>query len=129
MEIRFVSKLLQRKIWSTSTNKNFDNNETDHNKSFDSGFWSYCKKYIDQAKIVLPRFNVSSCYVYYKKVFKCSDKSEQFNRQAWMPEYERPTVRFNDSPLTYQEITKIIKKVKTSGSPCPLDQISVIALK
>ena len=46
-----------------------------------------------------------------------------------MPEYERPTVRFNRSPPTYQEITKIIKKMKTSGSPCPLDQISVIVLK
>ena len=42
-EIRFVSKLLRRKISSTSIDKNFDHHETDHNKSFDSGFWSYCK--------------------------------------------------------------------------------------
>ena len=81
-EIRFVSKMLRRKISNTSTRKNFDNNETDHNKSFDSGFWSYSKKYIDQAKTVLPLFNVSSCYVYYKKLFKCSEKSKQFNRPA-----------------------------------------------
>ena len=128
-EVRFVSKLLRSKISSTSTEKNFDDNETDHNKSFDSGFWSYSKKYIDQAKTVLPQFNASSCYVYYKKLFKCSDKSKQFERPTWMPEYERPTVQFNDSPPTYQEITKIIKKMKTSGSPCPLDQISVIVLK
>ena len=128
-EIRFVSKLLRSKISSTSTDKNFEDNETDHNKSFDSGFWSYCKKYIDQAKTVLPQFSASSCYVYYKRLFKCSDKSKQFDRPTWMPEYERPTVRFNDSPPTYQEITRIIKKMKTSGSPCPLDQISVIVLK
>ena len=128
-EIKSVSKLLRRKISSTGTDKNFDNNETDHNKSFDSGFWSYCKKYIHQAKTVLPQFNVSSCYVYYKKLFKCSDKSKQFNRPALMPEYERPPARFNNSPPTYQEITKIIKKMKMSGSPCPLDQISVIVLK
>ena len=31
-EIRFVSKLLRSKISSTSTDKNFDDNETDHNK-------------------------------------------------------------------------------------------------
>ena len=104
-EVRFVSKLLRRKISSTSTNKNFDNNETDHNKSFNSGFWSYFKKYSDQAKTELPQFNASSCYVYYKKLFKCSDNSKQFNRPTWMPEYERPIVRFNDSPPTYQEIT------------------------
>ena len=128
-EIRFVNKLLRRKVSRTSTDKNFDNNETDYNKSFDSGLWSYCKKYIDQAKSVLPQFNASSCYVCYKKLFKCSDKSKQFNRPAWMSEYERPTVRFNDSQPTYQELTKIIKKMKMSGSPCPLHQISVIVLE
>ena len=68
-EVRFVSELLRSNIQSTSTNKNFDDNETDHNKSFDSGFWSYCKKYIDQPKTMLPQFNTSSRYVYYKKLF------------------------------------------------------------
>ena len=106
---------------NTSTEKNFDDNETDHNKSFDSGFWSYCKKYINQAKTVLPQFNTSSCYVYHKKLFKCSDKSKQFDQPMWMGQYERPTVRFNDSPPMYQEITKIIKKMITSSSPCLLD--------
>ena len=33
--------------------------------------------------------------MYYKKLFKCSNKSKQFDRSTWMPEYERPTVRFN----------------------------------
>ena len=30
------------------------------------------------------------------------------------------------SPLTYQEITRTFRKMKTSGSQCPLDQISMI---
>jgi hypothetical protein len=31
--------------------------------------------------------------------------------------------------LTYKEITKIITKMKSAASPCPLDQISIIAFK
>ena len=60
-EIGFVSKLLRSKISSTSTNKNFDNNETDHNKSFGSGFWSYCKKYIDHMGHMTPSYKLKPC--------------------------------------------------------------------
>ena len=33
------------------------------------------------------------------------------------------------SPPTYQEITWVIKRMKSSGSPCPLDQIPIICFK
>ena len=36
---------------------------------------------------------------------------------------------FDLSPPTYREISKIIHKMKSSGSACPLDSVSVIALK
>ena len=39
------------------------------------------------------------------------------------------TISFNLSPPTYQEITQIIKRMKSSGSPCLLDQISIIYFK
>ena len=40
-----------------------------------------------------------------------------------------PTINFNLEPPTYAEITKIISKIKSSASPCPLSQVSVIAFK
>ena len=40
-----------------------------------------------------------------------------------------PNVSFDNEPPMYKEIMKIIMKMKSSGSPCPLYQISVIVLK
>ena len=33
------------------------------------------------------------------------------------------------TPPTYQQITKVIRRIKTSGSPCPLDKFSIIPYK
>ena len=43
--------------------------------------------------------------------------------------FASPKTPFNLDPPTYQEITKVIRKMKPSGSPCPLDQISIICFK
>ena len=32
-------------------------------------------------------------------------------------------------PVTYQKICKVINRMKSSGSPCPIDQISIICFK
>ena len=40
-----------------------------------------------------------------------------------------PTQPFDLSPPSYKEIQKIVSKMKSSGSPCPLDHLSVIVLK
>ena len=46
-----------------------------------------------------------------------------------MKQLNEPTELFNENTPTYQEITKIVKKMKCSGSPCPYDQLSTIILK
>ena len=33
------------------------------------------------------------------------------------------------TPPTYQQITNVVRKMKSSGSPCPLDQLSIICFK
>ena len=40
-----------------------------------------------------------------------------------------PITEFDLELPTYRQITNIIRKMKTSGSPCPLDQISIISFK
>ena len=40
-----------------------------------------------------------------------------------------PTSLFDLSPLIYREISKIIHKMKSSGSACPFDHMSVTVLK
>ena len=46
-----------------------------------------------------------------------------------MKQLSAPNVSVDNEPPTYKEIMKIITKMKGSGSPCPLDQVSVIVLK
>jgi hypothetical protein len=40
-----------------------------------------------------------------------------------------PIIEFELEPPTCRQITNIIRKMKTSGSPCPLDQIYIINFK
>ena len=46
-----------------------------------------------------------------------------------MQKLNEPAIDFNLEAPTYREITKIIFKIKSSPSPCPLDQVSIIVLK
>ena len=48
-----------------------------------------------------------------------------FTISSWIPKLKEPNIAFNLSPPSYQEITQIIKCMKFSGSPCPLNQISI----
>ncbi len=38
-------------------------------------------------------------------------------------------IQFDLEPPTYQQVTNIVRRMKASGSPCPLDQISIICFK
>ena len=40
-----------------------------------------------------------------------------------------PEFKFDLDPPSYEQITTIIRKMKASGSPCPLDQLSIICFK
>ena len=38
-------------------------------------------------------------------------------------------MQFDLDPPSYQQVTAVIRKMKASGSPCPLDQVSIISFK
>ena len=46
-----------------------------------------------------------------------------------MKTLNEPSYNFNLDPPSYRELTKVIMKMKSGTSPCPLDQISVILFK
>ena len=52
-----------------------------------------------------------------------------FTIPSWISKLKEPNIPFNLSLSSYQEITRIIKGMKFSGSLCPLDQISIICFK
>ena len=46
-----------------------------------------------------------------------------------MEKLSEPTIPFNIEPPSYEEVTKVIRYMRSAASPCPADQISVIVLK
>ena len=92
-------------------------------------FWGYVKNIITYEPSALPSLNKSDCLSFFKKYFSVRSPSKSFSIPSWIPSLATPQVPFNLDPPSYQEISRIIRNMKTSASPCPLDQASIISFK
>ena len=77
----------------------------------------------------MPSFNKEVCTTYFKKSFEENQAKCVFPEQSWIPRFYPPSSSFNTKPPTYREVTNVIKKMKSSGCPCPLDQIPILVFK
>ena len=124
-EIKFISKLLRAKYSKVAYRLK---NSVDHNEKISKNFWKYCKEVFETKDVKEPEFNEEQCYQFFSKILeKSSHKCDKF--PSWMKMLDTPTQVFNSSTPTYQEITKIVRKMKSSASACPLDQISILTLQ
>ena len=131
-EIKYVSRLVRNKLKSNTTNDNMHNSTNEsfnHDKYFERNFWGYVKKVINCSESILPAFNMDDCLKYFKTVLTKVNPNKIFQIPSWIPMLHDPIIEFDLEPPTYRQITNIIRKMKTSGSPCPLDQISIISFK
>ena len=83
----------------------------------------------DRKDLVLPTFTMTECFTHFKNVLAKVNPNKLFKIPDWIPMLPDPINEFDLTPPTYQQITNIIRKMKTSGPPCPLDQISIICFK
>ena len=126
-EIRYISKLIRARYSKKSKHINLTDNN--HDTEIKENFWKYCKENLEQKKNdQKPDFDEQKCFEYFKNSFNKSKKSDN-TFPSWFRNLNEPTEEFNLEPPSYQEVTKIIKKMKSSGSPCPYDQVSIIVLK
>ena len=123
-EIKYVSRLLRHKL-----NKNTTNEDFDHNQRLKQNFWKYCNNQLDKEETTEPTFNENQCYDYFHRVCSETEPEREFNIPSWLNTLKHPTAPFNIDTPSYQEVNKIISKMKTSGSPCPFDHISALMLK
>ena len=72
---------------------------------------------------------MAQCRSYFTKTFSSNNPNKTFSIPSWIPKFTSPQAAFKLDPPTYHEITNVIRKMKPSGSPCPLDQISIICFK
>jgi hypothetical protein len=134
LEIKFVAKKL-RILLNKSNNTELHNSDShasadiDHDNLIGKNFWGYVKKFFKKNTSSLPSFNLAQCTSYFTKTFSAISPNKTFNIPSWIPKFASPQTPFKLDPPTYQEITNVIRKMKLSGSPCPLDQISIICFK
>ena len=86
-----------------------------------------------------PSVKFTQCQVVLRRALKLSPNESinelwkstntHTNVPSWIPKLSDPVFQFDLDPPTYQQITNIIRKMKSSGSPCPLDQLSIICFK
>ena len=134
--IKFVSKRIRSKLKNNSeepVNKHKDTIYAANHDAFikHSGVWKYTKKSLNTSNNILPSFNKEVCTTYFKKSFEENQAKCVFPEQSWIPRFDPPSSSFNTKPpiATYLEVTNVIKKMKSSGCPCPLDQIPILVFK
>ena len=133
-EIKFVAKKLRNLLNKSNSTDSHNNNshasaDVDHDSLIGKNFWGYVKRFFKKNTSSLPSFNLTQCTSYFTKTLAAISPNKTFCIPSWIPKFSSPQTPFNLDPPTYQEITNIIRKMKPSGSPCPLDQISVICFK
>ena len=124
--IKYVAKQIRSRI-----NKNLMciTVATDNDDEISRNFWGYAKKVFTSSTSVLSSFSAVQGTTYFTKVLKCANHMKVFTIPSWIPKLKELNIPFNLSLSSYQKIMQIIKHVKSSGSPCPLNQISVICFK
>ena len=87
------------------------------------------KNILNRNDSALPSFSVKQCLEYFTKTLAVVHPNKLFHIPRWIPKLSDPIVQFDLEPPTYHQVTNIIRKMKASGSPCPLDQVSIICFK
>ena len=92
-------------------------------------FWGFVKSTFKQGTSLLPSFDVTTCTSFFARTFNSINPFKSFEIPSWIPSLPAPTVLCDLSPPSYKQITKVVRRIKASGSPCPLHQISIITFK
>ena len=125
LEIKYVAKLLRSKLKATPVTVSPIGNDIQVQKNF----WGYIKANFQQSTSPTPAFNAFTCTQFFHNFFRCRNLLKSFSIPNWIPHLAQPSITYDLSPSSYQQITQVTRKMKASGSPCPLDKISIIPFK
>ena len=99
--------------------------ELAHDERIKKDFLKHCKELFESEDKVLPDFDKTICYESFSKSLKKNKKhSRGCSSPSWMNILDEPNSPFDLSPPTYKEISKIIHKMKSSGSISLFDHVS-----
>ena len=130
-EIKYVFRLLRDRLFKDRENPNSINQREvgNHDECIAKNFWGYVKNVLSINRKLLPTFDRDHCTAFFLNSFSACNKSRVFCLPKWIPLFAPQQIPVNLEPPSYQQITNIIRNMKSSGSPCPLDQLSIICFK
>ena len=100
-----------------------------HDSYIKNNFLGYVKNVIKYEPTVLPSFSKADCLYFFTKCFSARSPNKRFPIHSWTPSLAAPQVPFLLDPPSYQQITKIIHRMKASACPFPLHQAFIISIK
>ena len=128
-KIKYVAKLLRGKLEKQDGDVKSKRQLVRDDTALLENFWGFCKRLFVKSDATKPTFSKSICETYFMKILSPMNPSKLFTIPTWIPRLNPPAVEFDKEPVSYKKICKVISRMKTSGSPCPLDQISIICFK
>ena len=128
-EIQYVSQLLRSKLQHNLTASVGSASHKQHDRYISKNFWGFVKNVLDKPLKILPSFSGEECANHFLTLFSSASPSRQFPIPCWIPTLPQASIPFNLEPPSYNKVTNIIRRMKASGSPCPLDQISIFCFK
>ena len=101
----------------------------DQDRYVSKSFWGFVKRVIERGSAILPSFSQNHCTHFFIKMFSAVLPCKKFTIPHWIPSFNQPSFAFDQSTPSYGKVTQVIRRIKSSGSPCPLDKISIICFK
>ncbi|ESO11960.1 hypothetical protein HELRODRAFT_158325 [Helobdella robusta] len=124
-EIRMLSKQIRAIL---KTNKILKNDNNNISSQLKKNFWKTCNNIFSNSTLQSPHLSIEAATNFFKNTLNASDRTT-FRIPNWINSLPAPSFQGNLDPPSYKEITTVIRRSKAMASPCPLDQISIIALK
>jgi len=128
-EVRYVSRLLRSKLGNSPGTAKSNDSVRNYDRILHKNFWGFVKNILQKSKSILPSFTQDHCTKFFLEFFRAVFPQRTFNTPSWLPSLPEPSTPFDQSPPSYEKITTIVLRMKSSSSPCPLDKISIICFK
>ena len=84
-------------------------------------FRGFFKSVLERGSSVLPCCTRDHGTKFFIKIFSTVRPFQTFSIPSLTPKFSEPSTPFDLSPPIYQKVTRVIRRMKSSGSPSPLE--------
>ena len=104
-EIKYVSRLLPKKLDANTVNKATDtaDESLNHDNYVERNFWAYVQYMFDRKDLVLPAFTMTDCFTHFKNVLAQVNPNKLFKIPDWFLCYLIPSMNLT---LPHQPINR-----------------------